>query len=138
MTLVKIRHGLFSFDSNTRFCLSIPALDVFPNKICALVGISGSGKTTFLRLLVGQYKLLSGTIWLADAARKMGGIGYVSQENTLIPWLTVEGNIRWAQALVDSDMLSATILTATGLNAHRMKYPDELSGGLRRRVMLAT
>lgn len=137
--LVGIRDGCFSFSEKSGLFLQIPSLDIFSKSITALVGVSGSGKTTLLRIILRQHKLSSGTLWLANTVLKPGGIGYVSQENSLIPWLTVESNIRWAQIThtAETETLISTLLMETKLDTHRMKYPDQLSGGLRRRVMLA-
>ncbi len=97
--------------------------------IC-FTGPSGCGKTTLLRLIAGLETPHSGRILRADGKK----IAMVFQENRLLPWLTAEENV--AAVCNDRSRVSAA-LEAVSLTEARWKYPDELSGGMQRRVALA-
>ena len=101
-------------------------------RLAALVGPSGCGKTTFLRCVAGLDREFSGRIVLPGAAR----LGMVFQEPRLLPWRTVEENIRLA-APEASDSAVDQLLDTLRLAGHRKHYPGELSLGLARRVALA-
>lgn len=95
-------------------------------RIC-LFAPSGSGKTTLFRLIAGLEQPDSGEI-------KLGGrVNYLFQEDRLLPWLTITENL----TLVGADKARAReVLGQVGLEEYD-KYPDELSGGMRRRVAIA-
>jgi NitT/TauT family transport system ATP-binding protein len=101
-------------------------------EVAAMFGPSGCGKTTILRIVAGLDKDFDGTV--RRPAR--GRIGMVFQEPRLLPWRTVEENIRIAVPNVSPDVLSA-LLDTFGLVGHRAHYPGQLSLGLARRVALA-
>ena len=100
--------------------------------VAAFVGPSGCGKTTLLRIIAGLDRSYEGSI--TGAAQ--GAIGMVFQEPRLLPWRTVEQNLRLAAPRADSAKLS-DLLDVLELAPHRTHYPGELSLGLARRVALA-
>jgi len=102
-----------------------------PGDVGALVGPSGCGKTTMLRIIAGLDRDFDGAV-----ARPSGAIGMVFQEPRLLPWRTVEENIRLIAPAVDAATL-ASLFDTLGLSAHRAHFPGELSLGLARRVALA-
>ncbi|NOJ45834.1 ABC transporter ATP-binding protein [Bradyrhizobium archetypum] len=97
-----------------------------------LVGPSGCGKSTMLRILAGLDPDFQGRIARPAGAR----IGFVFQEPRLLPWRSVEDNVRIAAPLADDAKLSA-LFEILELKAHRNHFPGELSLGLARRVALA-
>jgi ABC-type nitrate/sulfonate/bicarbonate transport system ATPase subunit len=98
----------------------------------ALVGPSGCGKTTLLRIITGLDSDYTGTVHLPDH----GKLGMVFQEPRLLPWRTVEQNVRLgAPEATDADL--DALFSALGLAAHRHHFPGELSLGQARRVALA-
>jgi NitT/TauT family transport system ATP-binding protein len=101
-------------------------------EVGALVGPSGCGKTTLLRIIAGLDADYEGEVHLPDHGR----LGMVFQEPRLLPWRTLEQNVRLAAPQVTDDELT-TLFAALGLTAHRQHYPGELSLGLARRVALA-
>jgi len=101
-------------------------------EVVALVGPSGCGKTTLLRIIVGLDREFDGSVALPARGR----LGMVFQEPRLLPWRTVEQNIRLAAPRVSEAALMA-LLATLGLAEHRRHYPGELSLGLARRVALA-
>jgi len=101
-------------------------------EVAALVGPSGCGKTTLLRIIAGLDRDYEGAVSLPDPCR----LGMVFQEPRLLPWRTVEANVRLAAPQASDGVLDALFQTL-GLAAHRGHYPGELSLGLARRVALA-
>jgi NitT/TauT family transport system ATP-binding protein len=101
-------------------------------EVAALVGPSGCGKTTLLRIIAGLDRDYQGTVKLPEHCR----LGMVFQEPRLLPWRSVEANVRLAAPEADDASLAALFETL-GLAAHRNHYPGELSLGLARRVALA-
>jgi ABC-type nitrate/sulfonate/bicarbonate transport system ATPase subunit len=108
------------------------AFSLAGGEVAALVGPSGCGKTTLLRIIAG----LDGDFEGSVALPAHGMLGMVFQEPRLLPWRTVEQNVRLA-APQATDAALDTLFQALGLAAHRDHYPGELSLGLARRVALA-
>jgi len=98
----------------------------------ALVGPSGCGKTTLLRIITGLDSAYTGAVHLPDH----GKLGMVFQEPRLLPWRTVEQNVRLGAPEATNAELDA-LFDALGLSAHRNHFPGELSLGQARRVALA-
>jgi len=97
-----------------------------------LVGPSGCGKSTLLRILAGLDRDYEGRVSRPPDAR----IGMVFQEPRLLPWRSVEDNVRLAAPDADDAKLAA-LFAVLELEAHRSHFPGELSLGLARRVALA-
>lgn len=110
------------------------SLTLSDGETVALMGPSGSGKTTLLRLLAGLERPDRGTIQLPGSGR----VSMVFQEDRLLPSLTARGNI---MAVLSpgkgSEALAKELLHSCGLGKAADKRPEELSGGMRRRVAIA-
>lgn len=118
----------------------IPAIrnlsfEIKPGGFVTLFGPSGCGKTTTLRILLGLEKEYTGSISVPHSETKR--IAAVFQEPTLLPWRTVDQNIRLAQPKVMKDVNLDNLYEVLGLTGMGSLYPSELSLGLARRVALA-
>jgi iron(III) transport system ATP-binding protein len=120
-------------------------LAIAEGSLTAVLGASGSGKTTMLRLIAGFEQLDAGTIRvggrLFDDARasvrpQQRGIGYVPQDGALFPHLTVSANIGFGLPRGDHSAVGE-LLELVGLEGLERRYPHQLSGGQQQRVALA-
>ncbi len=96
----------------------------------AVLGHSGCGKTTFMELASGMLKPFSGSVILLEAARP----AFIFQEDRLLPWKTVLENITFVGAPPER---AQEYLAKVGLAGCESKFPDELSGGMSRRLSIA-
>ncbi|APG89430.1 ABC transporter ATP-binding protein [Sinorhizobium americanum] len=111
------------------------SFEVRQGEFACLLGPSGCGKTTTLRILLGLDRQFSGSYQLPEDGSNR--VAAVFQEPVLLPWRTVEQNVRLALAprLRDRDL--DWLFDILGLSAMRALYPSELSLGLARRAALA-
>ena len=124
-------------------------LTVEENKILAIVGPSGGGKTTLLRMLAGLEKIDSGEIIYngeslpIDELEKRNLLGFVFQDFQLFPHLTVLENLVLSPMKTmnmerhDAEKKAIKLLEKLGLEKQINNYPVSLSGGQKQRVALA-
>ncbi|MBI2371988.1 MAG: ABC transporter ATP-binding protein [Deltaproteobacteria bacterium] len=118
------------------------SLDVQEGEILVLVGPSGCGKSTLLNLTAGFLASSAGAVFYRG--EPIQGIntrvGYMTQEDNLLPWRRVAGNIQLPleiQAAADQARRVADYIKLVNLEGFEQHYPKELSGGMRKRVALA-
>lgn len=113
-------------------------LEVKKGAFISLVGKSGCGKTTLLKLIAGLETKSKGQIIFTPSDIK---VGMVFQEARLMPWLTVEENMALSlHNIQDEEIKNKRIeyyLDMMGLSKFRKAYPKEISGGMAQRVALA-
>ncbi len=137
---VSYRYGGEDFD-----IIGNLSFDLEPGSFHCIVGVSGCGKSTILRLSCGLLRPESGTI-------RVGGVpvgeqshycGYMPQRDLLLPWRTVGENlalpleIRGGYSRAERRELAEAALADVGLAGCRDKMPGELSGGMRQRAAFA-
>ena len=118
------------------------SLNVAPGSWTCLLGPSGIGKSTLLRLIAGiaDEAELSGTLTISDGAPLEGRVALMSQSDLLLPWLSVEDNIMLGARLrgeAAQPARAAALIDKVGLSQHAEKHPGQLSGGQRQRAALA-
>jgi NitT/TauT family transport system ATP-binding protein len=124
--------------------LSDVSLDVRRGEFLTVVGPSGCGKTTLLNIAAGLTRASAGRV-LYDGAEVRGvnrRVGYLTQKDTLLPWRRVRDNVMLplqVQGMPARQRRAAAddILGRVGLADFKEHYPAELSGGMRRRVLIA-
>lgn len=121
-------------------------LSIEENEFLAIVGFSGSGKSTLINLMAGLLPPDSGTVKMQGELVKEAGPerGVVFQNYSLLPWLTVAGNVELAVKQVFPEMSPAQrkehaekYIDMVSLTPALWKRPSELSGGMRQRVSVA-
>jgi NitT/TauT family transport system ATP-binding protein len=119
-----------SLDFNARRILENVSLSVAEGEFIAVLGSSGGGKSTLLRLIAG---LLKGTGRLEVTA----ATAMVFQDYRLLPWRTVHQNVLLPSELGGAGMTPEEALTLVGMKSFASLYPHQLSGGMRARVAIA-
>lgn len=117
-------------------------LSVADGEFCCIVGPSGCGKSTFLRILAGLERQTSGELHIEvkDPARPLTAM--VFQEQSVFPWMTVEGNVGYGLAMrrvhaAVRRRVVAHYLETVGLAQFARAYPHQLSGGMKQRTSVA-
>jgi NitT/TauT family transport system ATP-binding protein len=113
-------------------------------EITAILGKSGSGKSTFLRILAGLVPPSEGAVEYRglQVSEPVRGIAMVFQSYALFPWLTVLGNVELGLEALgvsggDRRRRAVSAIDLIGLDGFENAYPKELSGGMRQRVGFA-
>lgn len=139
---VTVRGARLLFESVTLF--EDLALDLPAGRITCLLGPSGVGKSSLLRMIAGLLAPEPGAILSADDGRPLAGrIAYMAQTDLLLPWLDVLENATLGPrlrgdraALAPARQRAAALLENVGLGGRLSARPDALSGGMRQRVAL--
>lgn len=112
--------------------LGVPA-----GQVVAVLGPSGVGKTTLLRVISGAERQFEGTARVGGQPAHLAPMpGYVFQDARLLPWLDAGQNLR-AVAPAISNARIAELLTSVNLMGQSRAFPHALSGGMQRRLALA-
>lgn len=141
-SLVSVRHASKRFKTGT-LALSDVSLSVYNGEFVTLLGASGCGKSTVLKLIAGLETVNDGTInapAFSDSDRY--STAFVFQEPTLMPWSSVFDNVWLPLRLQGHDKQAAharvmTALRNVGLEDFAQAYPAQLSGGMKMRASIA-
>lgn len=138
---LRIRGVAKTFGADTTVLNEID-LDVHPGELISLVGSSGTGKSTLLRIIAGLEEPSAGRVTYAGQPLERGSVGVVFQRPILYPHLSVKDNILFPTRLgafsgaVDMDYYSE-LLDALKLEGLESRKPSQLSGGQAQRVGIA-
>lgn len=133
------------YERRSAAVLESVSLRCYPRQFVAVVGKSGTGKSTLLKAIAGLLPVRAGRI-LFEGVPVVGpsrNRGLVLQRYPVFPWLRVRENIVFGarQAAREGDTVDPalvdTLIARSGLTPHVAKYPAELSGGMQQRVALA-
>jgi NitT/TauT family transport system ATP-binding protein len=119
-------------------------LSVRRGEIVTLVGPSGCGKSTLLNMVAGLFPPTEGSVIYAGVpvADLNMRVGYMTQSDHLLPWRTVVGNVMAPLEIrgipkAEASVRVADLLELVGLTGFEKSYPDQISGGMRKRTALA-
>ncbi len=142
-TFLDVKHVSHSF-AGVNPILADVSLSVPSGAFVALVGPSGVGKSTLLRIIAGLLRPDSGHAWLAGtpAHERKTPLGLVFQRDNLMPWRTAYENVRLPLEVAgvshpDAHPRVMEMLQLVGLQGFERTYPRQLSGGMAQRVALA-
>ena len=145
MPILEVEHISKSFNKTP--VLKDVGFNLEKGQAVSIIGSSGSGKTTILRMLAGLEHQDSGDICINgnvvnDLPSSQRGIGFVFQNYALFPYLTVYDNIAYGFKIQKKDKKFikervTELLDLVGLPGLEKRYPDQLSGGQRQRIALA-
>lgn len=146
--------NMISFNKVSKYFKGVQVLneltfEISSGQTCALLGLSGSGKTTALKVICGLHSPNSGQVMVnglelneSSISQVRSSIGYVIQDGGLFPHLTALENLQlvakeagWSKSRIDKRIEELASLTRLQPNSIA-KYPRELSGGQRQRVGL--
>jgi len=122
------------------------SLDIEHNTFVSIIGPSGCGKSTLLDIIAGLSSATGGEVLINGQVVDRPGPdrGMVFQNYALMPWMTVEGNIKFAVETVypkipvkQQQRIIKENIQLVGLTGAEKKHPHELSGGMRQRVGIA-
>jgi NitT/TauT family transport system ATP-binding protein len=124
--------------------LSDISLEIEQSEFVSIVGASGCGKTTFLRILDGLIPPSSGDLLIDGREIRVPGSkrGFVFQKDSLWPWRTTLGNVLFGLQIQGKPQREARAIARrhielVGLAGYELHYPHQLSGGMRQRVNIA-
>ena len=134
---------IYKDDEEETVALLDADFDVKEGEFISIIGSSGCGKTTLLRMLAGLDPVKQGEIRLRG--EKIQGPdpkrGYVFQQNNLYNWLTVEQNIAYGlkarKVYKENKHRVPELIDLIGLNGFEKAYPHQISGGMAQRVAIA-
>ena len=140
----RLSHAYKASDGQQVIAIENVSLGLLPGTFTCLVGASGCGKTTLLRILAGLLKPSDGKIYFRDSplTKPTRQISMVFQNDNLMPWRSVQRNVALPLQLAGVGGKSRqkrvkTMLDITGLTGFEHVFPAELSGGMAQRVAIA-
>src|ERR1700734_3901592 len=139
---IQIAHKAYAGSKGALVALKDILLTIDPGEFVCVVGGSGCGKTTLLRIIAGLDTDYEGSVFLDGTRITSPGLdrGLVFQEHRLLSWLTVHDNIAFGLANLPPTERREKIrhyVSLIGLDRFEYDYPHQLSGGMSQRVAIA-
>ena len=150
---VRNLHKVYSIGKNKVHALNGVSLDIYEGEFCAIVGTSGSGKSTMLNMLAGLEKPTKGQVVInGKHIEKMNEnqlvkfrrdhVGFIFQSFNLLPTMTAQENVALPLVFRGTDKKerlekAGDLLDLVGLPEHKKHKPNEMSGGQQQRVGVA-
>ncbi len=145
-------HNISKSYNNKSKVLRTVNLRIEPGEFVSIVGQSGAGKTTLVRILIGEERVDSGQVFIGDwditkiSKREVPflrrQIGVIFQDFKLLPKKTLEENVSFALEVSDGKpgkikKVVPSVLKIVGLEDKKNRYPNEVSGGEQQRAAIA-
>jgi sulfonate transport system ATP-binding protein len=139
---IQIAHKAFAGSQGKLLALRDILLTINAGEFVCVVGGSGCGKTTLLRIIAGLETEYEGAVFLGGKQLTGTGLdrGVVFQEHRLLSWLTVHDNVAFGLAGLPPEERNSEIrhyISLVGLDEFEYEYPHQLSGGMSQRVAIA-
>lgn len=135
---IHVRDLSLRFDERTIF--ERLSFDIPGGSFVALLGASGAGKTSLLKIIAGLAQASAGSVTCSDGLPMTGRIAWMGQHDLLYPWLSIEQNVALGSRLrsetVDRQW-TAHLIELVGLGGYAKALPASLSGGMRQRAAIA-
>lgn len=149
MFKIKIKSKSFQApDNTTNQVLQNLEFNIEEHDFVSIIGPSGCGKTTILRILAGFDSDFEGSLKYSPNSdnnyqkfESLGKIGYIPQEFSLFPWLTIEKNIRFGLNIKnipnkEQKEITTRLLNLVGMSEYRKYLPKEISGGMKQKIAI--
>ena len=146
---IEVKNIYFKYKNSKKDTIIDFNMELSKGEILAIIGESGSGKSTILRIIAGLEEAYKGSMVIGDKnifSDKMfiepenRGVGMVFQDYALFPHMTVKKNIQYGlkkKSKDEKEKIAMEMLQLINLVEHKDKYPYELSGGQQQRVAIA-
>lgn len=133
-SMIKIKNVNKTYDNLT--ALQNINLDINQGEFIALVGMSGGGKSTLLRLIAGLEQPTTGSVSIeSDHTKSLMRVMF--QEDRLLPWMSVLDNLSFGSKDKNTKAHAQELLELVELGDYADQFPNQLSGGQKQRVALA-
>ena len=135
-------------DNATNQVLQNLEFNIEEHDFVSIIGPSGCGKTTILRILAGFDSDFEGSLEYSpnsdnnyEKFESLGKIGYIPQEFSLFPWLSIEKNIRFGLNIKnipnrEQKEITTRLLNLVGMSEYRKYLPKEISGGMKQKIAI--
>jgi NitT/TauT family transport system ATP-binding protein len=144
--MIDLRHVSKSFHKREAVVDAVNDINltIERHEIVAVIGPSGCGKSTLLNMIAGLYAPTRGSIVYkgSEVADVNTDVGYMTQKDNLLPWRSVRDNVAFPLELAGTPKAERAeradrVIRHVGLDGFEDRFPNELSGGMRKRACLA-